>query len=129
MARKHGEDIFELASGCPGVELIVPLVHDAFGEQTLARTLCEAPARRFGLWPRKGSLLPGADADILVIDPHAEWEVDPAALVTPCGWSPYSGRRLRGRVIAAFSRGIQVWDGARVIGPAGHGQHVPAVAE
>ena len=43
----------------PGVELIVPLIHDAFGPRALARLLCEAPARRFGLWPRKGSLLAG----------------------------------------------------------------------
>src|SRR5579872_6247832 len=125
--RKRGEDIFTLASGAPGVELIVPLVHDAFGPRALARLVSERPARRFGLWPRKGSLLPGADADLLVLDPYAEWEVDPAALVTPAGWSPYAGRRLRGRVIAAFSRGVQVWDGAAVSAPAGHGRHVPAV--
>ena len=129
LARKQGADIFELASGCPGVELIVPLMHDAFGPEVLVRMLCETPARRFGLWPRKGSIQPGADADLLVLDPDAEWEVDPATLVTPAGWSPYRGRRLRGRVIAAFSRGVQVWDGTRVIGPTGHGRHVPAVAQ
>ena len=128
VSRKQGEDIFALASGCPGVELIVALVHDAFGPEVVARMLCEAPARRFGLWPRKGSLEPGADADLLVLDPDAQWEVDPGTLVTPAGWSPYRGRRLRGRVIAAFSRGVQVWDGTRVIAPAGHGRHVPAVA-
>ena len=126
--RKHGDDIFALASGAPGVELIVPLIHDAFGPRALARLVSETPARRFGLWPRKGSLLPGADADLLVIDPTSEWEVDPAALITPTGWSPYSGRHLRGRVIAAFSRGVQVWDGVRVSAPAGHGRFVPARA-
>ncbi|MGH2850755.1 MAG: dihydroorotase [Solirubrobacteraceae bacterium] len=124
--RKRGEDIFAIASGAPGVELIVPLIFDAFGAQAVARLLCEAPARRFGLWPRKGSLAPGADADVMVVDPEGEWVVDPGALVTPAGWSPYSGRRLRGRVIAAFSRGVQVWDGARVTAPAGHGRFVPA---
>jgi allantoinase len=124
--RKHGEDIFAIASGAPGVELIVPLIFDAFGPQAVARFLCEGPARRFGLWPRKGSLAPGADADVTVVDPAIEWVVDPAALVTPAGWSPYRGRRLRGRVIAAFSRGLQVWDGARVTAPAGHGSFVPA---
>ena len=111
------------------MELIVPLVHDAFGPEVLVRMLCETPARRFGLWPRKGSIQPGADADLLVLDPDAEWEVDPAALITPAGWSPYRGRRLRGRVIAAFGRGVQVWDGICVIAPAGHGRHVPAVAQ
>jgi allantoinase len=124
--RKRGPDIFGVASGAPGVELIVPLVHDALGAAELARLVCAAPARRFGLWPRKGNLMPGADADVLVLDPELEWTVDPAELVTPAGWSPYAGRRLRGRVIAAFSRGVQIWDGTRVMGSPGHGRFVPA---
>jgi allantoinase len=123
---KHGPDIFELASGAPGVELLVPLVHDAFGAAALVRLVCEAPARRFGLWPQKGNLQPGADADVLVLDPTAEWEIDPTRLITPASWSPYTGRCLRGRVVAAFSRGVQVWDGRSVIGTPGHGRFVPA---
>jgi allantoinase len=126
--RKRGDDIFALASGAPSLELIVPLIHDAFGPRALARLVSERPARRFGLWPRKGGILPGADADLLVLDPNRAWEVDPATLVTPAGWSPYAGRRLRGRVIAAFSRGVQIWDGERVCAPAGHGRFVPARA-
>jgi allantoinase len=124
--RKHGPDIFALASGAPGVELIVALVHDSLGPAELVRLVSEGPARRFGLWPRKGNLQPGADADVLVLDPSVEWEIDPLTLVTPAGWSPYAGRRLRGRVIAAFSRGVPVWDGERVLVPAGHGRFVPA---
>ena len=124
--RKHGPDIFALASGAPGVELIVPLVYDALGAQALVRLVSEAPARRFGLWPRKGNLAPGADADVLVLDTEAEWEIDPAELVTAAGWSPYSGRRLRGRVVAAFSRGVQVWDGQHAGTGPGHGRFVAA---
>jgi allantoinase len=124
--RKHGPDIFALSAGAPGVELIVPLVHDALGAAELVRLVSEGPARRFGLWPRKGSLSPGADADILVLDPHAEWEVDPASLVTAAGWSTYAGRRVRGRVLAAFSRGAQVWDGREVLAGTGRGRFVPA---
>jgi allantoinase len=124
--RKHGPDIFALASGAPGVELIVPLVHDALGAAALVRLVSEGPARRFGLWPRKGSLQPGADADLLVLDPDAEWEIDPARLVTAAGWSPYSGRRVSGRVIAAYSRGRLVWDGERVLGEPGDGAFVRA---
>ena len=126
--RKRGEDIFELASGAPGLELIVPLIHDAFGPRALARLVAERPARRFGLWPRKGGIMPGADADLLVLNPSSAWEVDPAELVTPAGWSPYAGRRLRGRVIAAFSRGVEIWDGRSVRVPAGHGRFVAARA-
>jgi allantoinase len=126
LERKRGEDIFAVAAGAPGVELIVPLVHDALGPAELVRLVSEAPARRFGLWPRKGNLAPGADADVLVLDPSSEWEIDPASLVTDAGWSPYAGRRVRGRVIAAFSRGVQVWDGSRAGAVAGHGRFVAA---
>jgi allantoinase len=124
---KHGPDIFELASGAPGLELLVPLVYDALGAATLVKLVCEAPARRFGLWPQKGNLQPGADADLLVLDPAADWEIDPATLITPAGWSPYTGRRLRGRVVAAFSRGVEIWDGRAVIGAPGHGRFVAGV--
>jgi allantoinase len=124
--RKHGPDIFALASGAPGVELIAALVHDALGPANLVRLVSELPAKRFGLWPGKGSLAPGSDADLMVLDESVVWTIDPAQLITPAGWSPYTGRTLRGRVVATFSRGEQVWDGERVLAGPGRGRFVPA---
>jgi allantoinase len=131
-ARKRGDDVFALAAGAPGVELILPLMHHAITERglplpLLPRLLCEAPARRFGLWPHKGALVPGGDADLVVFDPDAEWTVDPAALVSTAGWSPYAGRQLRGRVERTIARGVEVFDGSGVLGEPGRGRHVRPV--
>ena len=120
---KFGEDIFSLASGGPGVELLLPLMYDAFVARgldpaRLVQLLCEAPARRFGLWPAKGALLPGADADIVLFDPDAPWSVDPAALTCVAGWSPFRGRALAGRVEAVYLRGEAVVADGRVLGAA-----------
>jgi dihydroorotase-like cyclic amidohydrolase len=111
------------------VELILPVMYDALVERDLplsllVRLLCEAPARRFGVWPQKGGLVPGADADLVIFDPQRSWVVDPAALVTPARWSPYAGRRLRGRVERTIARGQEVFDGEAVLGDPGRGEHV-----
>lgn len=132
--RKHGEDIFALASGAPGLEVMLALVHDALrarglGLALLTRLLAEAPARRFGLWPRKGALAEGADADIAILDPDVRWSLDPARMVTPAGWSPYAGRSVRGRVTHVMSRGELVYAGGALCARPGRGRFVaPATA-
>jgi allantoinase len=129
--RKRGNDIFALASGAPGLELMLPLLHDALRERSLPVALlplllAEGPARRFGLWPAKGALLPGFDADLVVLDPDESWVVDPAQLTTAAGWSPYAGRTVRGRVAHVFSRGEHVLERGEVLARAGRGAFVPA---
>jgi allantoinase len=126
---KRGDDVFTLAAGAPGVELTLPLLHDAISRRglplrLLPRLISEAPARRFGLWPRKGGLTPGADADIVVLDTEETWVVDPAVLHTSAGWSPYAGRRVRGRVQQVFARGELVFESDRAFGARGRGSLV-----
>ena len=82
--------------------------------------------RRFGLWPWKGALLPGFDADLVVFDPDETWVVDPAELTTAAGWSPYAGRTVRGRVAHVFARGEHVLDRGEVVARPGRGAFVPA---
>ncbi len=128
-ARKRGDDIFALASGAPGLELELALLHDAFVARglspgRLAQVLSEAPARRFGLWPRKGALQPGADADLVVLDPEETWTVDPARLVTPAGWSPYTGREVRGRVRHVVARGETIVRDGELVAEPGRGSFV-----
>ena len=126
--KKNHPDIFDNASGTPGVETLLPLLYSegvARGRITLGRlvsALCERPAELFGLAPRKGRLTIGADADIVVLDPEARWTIDAAELHSAAGWSPYEGMVVQGRVTHTFVRGQPVFADPLIIGEPGVGQ-------
>jgi dihydroorotase len=114
-------------AGMPGVQESLPAVFTGLCErglqpvdaaQLIARLMAEAPARLFGL-SGKGRLDPGADADLLVLDPAATWSPTDAPLFAKCGWSPYAGRTLRGRVQATLLRGQLVYETGRPLGQPG----------
>ena len=66
------------------------------------------PARLFGLYPRKGTLFPGSDADVVILDPKAEHTLHADRLHGPSDFSLYDGMRLRGRIDSVFLRGNKV---------------------
>jgi len=68
----------------------------------------ENAARYFGLYPRKGTLLPGSDADIVVYDPRPSWTVCHGDLHDNVDHTPYEGRQIQGRVREVFLRGHHV---------------------
>jgi allantoinase len=83
--------------------------------------MCRAPARLAGLQARKGAIARGKDADLIVWDPDAESNVDPAALYHRHPVTPYAGLRLRGRVVTTLVRGeVVLWEGR--CGAEPHGQ-------
>ena len=81
---------------------------------SLARWMSEAPAVLAGL-ARKGRIAEGYDADFVIWDPDAEWTVDAACLQQRHKLTPYAGRALRGRVRVTYVRGVEVWNGERVV--------------
>jgi allantoinase len=78
-----------------------------------------------GLWPRKGALRVGSDADLCVLE-RGDLVFDEAAIQDrpEMRWSPYHGRRMRARVAATYLRGALVWDGATVLARPGSGRFV-----
>jgi allantoinase len=72
--------------------------------------MAEAPARLAGLGAQKGRIVAGADADLVVWDPDAEWTVDAPRLQHRHPVTPYQGRRLTGVVRATFLRGEPVFE-------------------
>jgi dihydropyrimidinase len=115
--------------GAPSLETLVPLAYSAgVAERGLpiawmARVLAENPARIFGLFPRKGAIRVGADADLTIWDPAPEWTITRAQHLGIAGFTPYEGWTVRGKPWMTLLRGQVVLgsDGAIEQKP-GYGQ-------
>jgi len=133
LERKNRPDIFDNASGTPGVQTLLPILFSEgvakgrLSVQQLVELLCEAPANRFGLSPRKGRLAGGADADIVVLDPSARWTIDATRLLSSAGWSPYHGMTMEGQITHVFLQGRPIVDDGVLVGRPGDGQFVSPI--
>lgn len=127
------KDAWAAHTGTPGIQYQLPLMVDAWhrGFVSLPRLVdlvSTAPARRFGL-DQKGTLVPGADADIVLLDIHQEWTITNESVLSKIGWTPYHGRNLRGAVNRTLVRGTDVYAEGRIVGTPGHGRQArPSLA-
>ncbi|MET9254560.1 dihydropyrimidinase [Streptomyces sp. NPDC048182] len=123
-------DFSKIPNGMPGVENRMDLLHQAVVDGHISRRrwieiACATPARMFGLYPKKGTIAPGADADLVVYDPHAEQVLSAATHHMNVDYSAYEGRRITGRVETVLSRGEPVVTDREYTGRKGHGVYVP----
>jgi dihydroorotase len=128
--QKQTGDIWACPFGLPGVEttLSLMLTAAASGRVTLERVvdvLCEQPARLYGFYPRKGTLAPGADADITLIDPGRRRRLADRDVVSKAAWTPYAGREVIGVPMMTFVRGRLVARDGRPAGEPGWGRWLP----
>jgi dihydroorotase len=93
--------------GMLGLQTALPVALEVFGEDwpLIADRMSRTPARIAGLAGHGGELVPGAPANLTLVDPAARWTVEPADLASRSRNSPYAGMRLPGRVVATFLRG------------------------
>jgi dihydropyrimidinase len=123
-------DFSKIPNGLPGVENRMDLLHQAVVDGHLTRrrwieVACATPARMFGLYPKKGTIAPGADADVVIYDPHAEQTLSVETHHMNVDYSAYEGKRITGQVETVLSRGDVVIDQRKFTGRAGHGQYTP----
>jgi dihydropyrimidinase len=123
------DDFFSVYFGAPGVESMLGLTYSegvVKGRLSLERWVAcssENPARRFGLYPRKGVLRVGADADVCVFDPNLRWTVR-AAEMHSVDYTNWEGWAVQGRPVMTFLRGRPLLaDGSLALGP-GAGRHL-----
>jgi dihydropyrimidinase len=124
-------DWTKIPMGLPGLETLLPLVYThgvLAGRITLdelAVKLSTNPARIMGLYPRKGAIMVGADADLAIIHPTGTRTVSPSTMETNADWSPYEGWELAGFARTTLSRGEVIVDGYKVVGREGRGRWLP----
>jgi dihydropyrimidinase len=124
------DDFTKIPGGAPGIETRMSLLFDAgvnfgrFGVERFVELTASEPAKLFGLWPRKGALLPGADADVVVWDPGRTFTLSAATLHMRVDYSPFEGRVVTGAPDLVLSRGQVVAEGGRFVGREGAGAFV-----
>lgn len=122
-------DWTRIPMGMPGLETLVPVVytHGVLGGQMtikdMVAKLSTNPAKIMGLYPRKGVIEAGSDADIAIIDPERTIKVDYRRLETNADWSPFQGWQLAGFAEKTFSRGKLIVDDYRFTGRNGWGKY------
>ena len=127
----NAPSFFQAPGGLGSVELLLPILYSEgvakgrIGLSSMVRSLCHDPATIFGLAPRKGSLAPGSDADLVIFDPRQEWRVDSGMLHGKDDYSVYQGLRLIGSVETTISRGEVIYHSGELMADPGRGQYLP----
>jgi dihydropyrimidinase/dihydroorotase len=117
----YNDNIWELKTGFTSrVEMLLPVLLEGVYQEKISLTrmievACETPAKIFGLYPKKGAIEVGSDADLVLIDLDKTVRVDNSQLLTRTGWTALEGHTMHGWNVATFLRGKQMsrWeDGA-----------------
>ena len=113
---KRGMNIWTAFPGIPGVETMVPiLVSEGYNKgrislSKLVEILSTNAAKHYGLYPKKGAMFIGSDADFTIIDLNKRWTVDPKTQASMCGYTPFEGVELKGKVVKTIVRGHLVYE-------------------
>jgi dihydropyrimidinase len=127
-------DFRKVPNGLPGVEDRVDLLHDGgvvagrITKERWVEIISTAPARLFGMYPRKGAVAVGADADLVVYDPNATRTISAKTHHMDVDYSCYEGRQVRGRSDVVLSRGSVIVRNGEFTGRTGHGRFVKRAA-
>ena len=127
------KDMWKSPGGEPQIQDYLKLFLTAVNQgkltlDQLVRITSYNPARIFGVYPRKGVIQVGSDADLTIIDMEKEETITNETTYTKVGWTPYHGRKVKGAPIYTIVRGKVVMENGRVVGRPGDGEFVTPVA-
>ena len=123
-------DFSKIPNGVPGVETRTTVIYDGGVRQNrlsmnrFVELVSTAPAKLFGLFPRKGTIAVGSDADVVLFDPEEKHVISAKTQHSDCDYTLFEGKEVCGRVKKVFSRGELIVDGERWLGKPGRGRFV-----
>ncbi|MEO0828534.1 MAG: dihydropyrimidinase [Cyanobacteria bacterium J06642_9] len=130
-SKQYGkEDFSKIPNGAPGVEFRLSLLYDGGvteGRINLNRFVqltATAPAKMFGLFPQKGTIAVGSDADLVLFDPNQRHTLSASTHHSNVDYSLFEGRNVQGKVKKVFLRGELIVDGEEWLGQTGMGQYL-----
>ena len=126
---KGWQNIYDAPSGGTGVETTLPLMLDCVNRglitlERLVETFAVNPAKIMGLYPRKGVLAPGADADIIIVDPMSQFVIKGEELHSKQKITALEGYGGKGRPLTTIVRGKVIMEGGEVVGKPGFGEYL-----
>jgi len=125
-----GMNIWSALPGIPGLDTMVPIiVSEGYNKgrislSRLVEVLSKNPAVHYGLYPKKGAIEIGCDADFTVIDLNKEWTIDQNQVHTKAKFTPMHGMKLKGKVVKTIVRGKTVFEDDKIIGTPGYGSYI-----
>ena len=130
-ARKHKKEFWSAVVGMAGIETLLPVMLSEGvnrGKLSLVKLVeicCANPAKFFGIYPQKGTIEIGSDADIVIVDLQKEMEVRADKLHHISDFTPYEGWKIRGWPVLTMVRGKVIAEEGRIVGETGYGKYVP----
>jgi dihydroorotase (multifunctional complex type) len=126
------EDIWKAPPGLPCIESMLPLLltqvnKGRIGIKRIIEATSELPAKIFGLYPKKGTIQIGSDADLTLVDLNAKGIIEGKSSHSKIDWTPFEGFRFLGRPVTTLVRGVKVFDDFDIIGSPGYGKFVPSM--
>jgi len=121
------QDGWKAHTGTPSAQdylsMLLTDVNDGkIGLKKAVELVSENPAKIFRLYPKKGAIRIGADADFAIVDMNHEFTISNENVISKCGWTPYAGKKCKGKPVHTVVRGKFVYENGKVIGQPGHGK-------
>lgn len=124
------EDFRNCPNGAPGVEERYSLIFSEGVQKgrislnQFVRYVCTNPAKAFGLYPQKGTIMPGADADLVIMDGEKEWTLSWPYMHGASDYTCYEGMRVKGKIVSVYTKGKEVVRDGKFLGNKGDGKYL-----